>query len=544
MSNIDSILEKASLLHPGPGGAIAIVKDEVLLGQRAWGFADLNQRIPVTKETPIPVCSITKQMVCAILHTLKDNPTPSMPANEPVSVQLETNLKEMLGREFCDINKLSIQLLCDNQSGIRDYWATNTLLGAKPDDHFSLETDARPMISRIRSVHFTPGTEFSYSNTNFHILARIAERTSGQSLSKLLRERLFRPAGMATAVLCPSTEHQPGACVGYEGGLKEGYFPARNRIEWSGDAGVVASLNDMIAYEIYLQRIIRDSKSWYHQHSKHGTFSDGNKSFYSNGLFFGELDGTVLIGHGGAIRGYRISRNHIPSQGLSVVVMLNHEADADKISRFVLQEVLAISKVPTHTIAPTNPWHFEVGGEWTGNFLDLDTFLSIRAKITGEKTVSISYAGEEEEIQLHESRKGISQDIRAEIDGDFLSVHRLRDNRDLDGIRLHPNQASRRDPSIPGVYECTELDSTFTCFGQGEVLYGAFDGALGRGPASPMTYLGDNVWVLACARGQDADAPGDWTLVFDRVDPQSGISRVTIGCWLARKFAYLKREME
>ncbi|CAH0047548.1 unnamed protein product [Clonostachys solani] len=541
MTSLGLIIEKASLLHPGPGGAIAIVKDGVPLAQRAWGFADLNQRIPMTTETPFPICSITKQMVCAVLQTLRDNPTPTMPTDEPVSDQLEANLKKLLRRNFCEDKKLSIQLLCDNQSGIRDYWATNTLLGAKPDDHFSLEADARAMIHRVRSLHFKPGTEFSYSNTNFHILARVVEMTSGQSLSKLLEERLFRPAGMETAVLCPSTEHQPGPCVGYEGGLKQGYFPARNRIEWSGDAGVVASLKDMLAYELYLQKIIRDSKSWYHQHSKHGTFSDGTKSAYSNGLFFDEMDGSVLIGHGGALRGYRISRTHSPSQGLSVVVMLNYEADAESISKFVLREILAISKAPTHMTAPVNPWHFEVAGEWTGNFLDLDTFLSIRTKITGEKTVSILYSGETEEIQLNESRKGISQDMRAEIDGDTLRIHRLKDNRMLEGIRLHPNQASRREPTMLGTYECTELGSSFTCFGQGEALYGAFDGPLGHGPASPMSYLGDNVWVIACARGQDADAPGDWTLVFDRADAETGIiSGVTVGCWLARKFGFIK----
>ncbi|CAG9974938.1 unnamed protein product [Clonostachys byssicola] len=540
MTSLDFIFEKVGLLHPGPGGAIAIVKDGVPLAQRAWGYADLNQRIPMTRETMFPLCSITKQMVCAVLQTLRDNPPQNMPLQECVHDQLEANLQTLLTRRFCEENKLSIQLLCDNRSGIRDYWATNTLLGARPDDRFSLGDDARAMIYRARSLQFRPGTEFSYSNTNFHILARVVEMTSFESLSKLLRERVFVPAGMTTAVLCPSTEHQPGPCVGYEGGLKEGYFPARNRIEWSGDAGVVASLKDMVAYEVHLQRIMQDPKSWYHKNSKQGTFSDRNKSFYSNGLFFDELDGAALIGHGGALRGYRISRNHMPSQNLSVVVMLNYEADADSISKLVLREVLAILKVPTPLPATISPWYVEVADEWTGNFLDLDTLLSIRTKITGDKTVSILYSGETEVIKLYESRKGFSQDMRAEIDGDVLRIHRLKDNRTLEGIRLHPSQTSRQDRTIPGNYDCAELQSRFTCFGQGEVLYGAFDGPLGRGPASPMTYLGSNVWILACPRGQDADPPGDWTLVFDRADDQMGISGVTIGCWLSRKFGYIK----
>lgn len=54
---------------------------------------------------------------------------------------------------------------------------------------------------------FTPGTEQSYSNTNYHLLAMIVERVSGIALNEYLQEHIFNPCGM---------EHTTSMAVGDE----------------------------------------------------------------------------------------------------------------------------------------------------------------------------------------------------------------------------------------------------------------------------------------------------------------------------------------
>jgi hypothetical protein len=56
-----------------------------------------------------------------------------------------------------------------------------------------------------------------------------------------------------------------------------------------------------------------------------------------------------------------------------------------------------------------------------------------------------------------------------------------------------------------------------------------------------MRYLGGDVWLLACPRGQDAQPPGDWTIVFHRDASEGKITGMTIGCWLARGFEFEKQ---
>ena len=74
------------------------------------------------------------------------------------------------------------------------------------------------------------------------------ERT-GRSFAELLRTRMFDRAGMESALLAADTRAMPDGTEGYEGTPAGGFRAAENRILWTGDAGLGASLDDMIAWE-------------------------------------------------------------------------------------------------------------------------------------------------------------------------------------------------------------------------------------------------------------------------------------------------------
>ncbi|CAG8115431.1 unnamed protein product [Penicillium nalgiovense] len=530
---VQEVLNKTALCCRGPGGAIAVVKDGEVIGQRVWGFADLDQRIPMTAQTQMPICSITKQFVCALLIDLERNPTPTLAAKGDVRKQFSNHLTEILSPELTSDGELTIDRLCDMQSGMRDYWAMTTLWGSKPDDEFLIERDCGPLLARTKSFQFQPGTEYSYCNVNFHILARVIERATGESLDKLFEERILRPAGMSTAFLCPNTAHHPPPCVGYEGDEQHGFTAAINRMEWSGDAGLVASLTDMIAYEKYLDRCYADPQSWYHAAIAAPKFKDGTPATYRHGLSHTDINGVDTIGHGGALRGYRLHRRHAPRERLSVVIMLNSDSGTFGPTIDIFRDLLGLPK-PVSASA-------QAAESWVGAFLDQDTQLSIViTKGARDGEVAISYDGSAEPIKLSSPNHGKSDSMVATIDGDLLSIHRVRDNRMLSARRIVPKESILKGTSFQGLYHCAEIESTFHCLGEDGMLYGAFDGYLGQGNATPMKYLGDDVWALTCPRGLDAPAPGDWTIAFSR-DDRDAIQGFTIGCWLARKVDYVKK---
>ncbi|OQE32362.1 hypothetical protein PENSTE_c001G01864 [Penicillium steckii] len=535
LQSMEQVLGKAARRFGGPGGAIAVVKDGNLVGERLWGYADLDKRIPLTSSTQMPICSITKQFLCAVMLDLEQNPTQHM-ADKGVDIrnQFTEKLHQLLRPELTQGTNLSIQNLCDMQSGIRDYWAMTALWGANPEDQFLIERDGSAAIERTRSFHFEPGTEFSYCNVNFYILGRVIEQVTGEPLGKLLKERVLVPAGMKTALLCPDTAQHPGPCVGYEGSEKTGYRAATNKIEWAGDAGLVASLSDMVAYEAYLDRIYPDPRNWYHTAIEPQTFSDGNRAKYHYGLSHVNVEGLDTIGHGGALRGYRLHRRHVPSERLSVVVLFNHEADASAAVDDVIRGLLDKPKPAAKDIA-ANP-------SWIGTFLDCDSEMAIsvsKGAQPGEICISYAYHPDTEVVRLTSPNEAQSKSMSASVDGDTLSVYCISDNRKLEARRIVQRDNIFEDTSFQGDYYCSEVESTFHCNGESGVLYGSFDGYLGHGPASPMKYLGDDVWALTCQRGLDAPAPGDWTLSFHR-DGNGSVVDVKIGCWLAQGLVFSK----
>jgi len=361
------------------------------------------------------------------------------------------------------------------------------------------------------------------------------------SLAQILVERLFIPAGMSSAGLCPNTNGLPLPIVGYEGNDTVGYFAATNRIEWAGDAGIAASLEDMIAYEQYLDRSLSDPDSPYATTSKQQHFRDGTPATYGYGLARSERAGKTAISHGGALRGFRHERLQIPSERLSVVVLLNYEAPPSLFTDHVLNKILNHEdpKPQSITAAP----------ELKGDYLDPETQLYLVIKTNeGVKpgTLAMNYGPGTTgaTIKLTSETTAESPGTKLSLDSDSLHVERTDDNRIIKAQRIQPpaDAAATLSAStnVLGRYRCEESDSMFTVSGSDGVLHGSFDGFLGKGPVWLMRHLGESVWALGNPRSLDSTPPGDWTVVFERGKDGEEVLGCTVGCWLARKVVYRK----
>ena len=53
--------------YPGPGGVAGVLHEGRVVAARAWGYADLAARRPMTTTTRLPICSISKQFTCGVL---------------------------------------------------------------------------------------------------------------------------------------------------------------------------------------------------------------------------------------------------------------------------------------------------------------------------------------------------------------------------------------------------------------------------------------------------------------------------------------------
>lgn len=498
--------------YKGPGGAVAVIKDGEVVAQRVWGFSNLLKHEPLTASTRMPICSISKEFTCAVLLDLVGEPEALDTAFSAFLSGFEDQLP-------------SVRQLCNNQSGLRDYWALTVLCGALPEDVFVPE-QAKSLLQRLKTTHFTPGTQYSYNNGNFRILSMLLEEATGRDLISLLKEKVFDPAGMKSAELIPDN----GAfndCVGYEGNVQFGYIPAVNRIHWSGDAGICASLDDMIAWDQFVDATRDDENSLYQRIAVAQPFIDGKKSPYNFGLNVRELAGRRITGHGGALRGWRCQRFYSQADRLSVIVLFNHQSDAYGACLQLMQIALNVVPDPVQTV--------KVNTGWYGDYLDPVSGLVLSLSEAGEGQMKARFSTSPELVKVVEENIARSGAMVLEREGDVIKLARASENLFATLYRL--KRVVKAD--IVGRYHSPELDAEFVCVEAGGALYASFEGFLGKSPMQPLYCVGEDVWLLPNQRSMDAPAPGDWSIIVKR-DAAGNVSGVQLGCWLARRVTYNK----
>jgi D-aminopeptidase len=497
--------------YRGPAGVAGVVKDGQVIASRAWGFADMYRHQPMTSQTRLPICSISKQMTCALLLDLFGTPE----ALDPLLPALLPRFQGALP---------SVATLCHNKSGLRDYWAETVLQGAVPEGLFTREDGLR-LLAQTKTGHFAPGANYSYSNGNFRLLADLIERASGRDFGTLLQERIFAPAGMHTAELAPDTRVPLDGVLGYEGNDEVGFLPAQSGIFWYGDAGISASLNDMLAWECHIDATRDDPDSLYNRISAPVSFADGTAAAYGYGLRRDSLAGYQVTGHGGGLRGFTSFRLHVAAERLSVVVMFNHEAAAMRAAWSLMEAALGC-QIAAPAGATTG---------WDGLWLDETRGLVVTTQ-DSRAGVRLGYAPSP--ALLHPLADGSAQALGISLrrDQDRLIMERLGENLRIDARPLQP-LAYADGTELAGRYHSDEIEADLEIQTRDGASYALFHGMLGTGPMERMYPVARDIWVITTRRAMDASAPGDWTLCLQR-DATGRITGLTLGCWLARAIRY------
>jgi D-aminopeptidase len=499
--------------YKGPGGVVAVVKNGEAIVRHAWGYADAERRVTMSTKTAMPICSLTKQFTCAVLLKAIGDP-----------LQLAPALASYLPL-FVD-ERPSIQNLYNMQSGLRDYCVLASLCGANPEGRFG-KMDAWRLLSRMRSTHFIPGTQYSYANSNFRILADLIEDRTGRSLGELLATHIFEPALMESAAFRPDSSEYGATCTGYEGNPDVGFTPAVNRSYWSGDAGISASLDDMIAWERFIDATRGDPDGLYQRLAVPQTYSNGAPAAYGFGLFHGTTAGESITGHGGSLRGWRIRRSYAASERLSVIVMFNHHGDAHGAADLVMATALNQGE-------SRNDESFPKATD-TRHYLDDISGLSLSlTPVRGDRIVA-RFLDTPEMLSIVHGEVARSESEVVSMTEDAVELERPSDN-----LRLRMRELlGPPQGDIEGRFHCSETDAYLTCVTAGGAMYGTFEGFLGKSPAQPMYAVGENVWLLPCQRGLDSPGPGELTLAFKR-NERGAVLGLTISCWMARTVQYTK----
>jgi D-alanyl-D-alanine carboxypeptidase len=112
---------------------------------------------------------------------------------------------------------ITVRMLLNHTSGLFDYTEDPAILPA------ILGRDRRPWTSAellaVGVAHdplFAPGTQWSYSNTNYAAIGAILERVTGASLADLVRDRIARPLNLKHTYYATDSSWRGRHAHGYE----------------------------------------------------------------------------------------------------------------------------------------------------------------------------------------------------------------------------------------------------------------------------------------------------------------------------------------
>lgn len=288
-----------------PGVAVAVVRNGVEIYSHTYGMADTKVGVKVDNHTPFWIASVSKQFTAIGITVLEQKGLLSV--SDPISKYLP---------ELAHLPPIEIKHLLLHSSGLRDGF---TLVGMtlKGENHYDPKS-VFDMIIKQRSLNFKPGTRHEYVNSNYVLLALIAERVSKQSFPDFMQSEVFSKIGMSDSRIFNDNATASDAKGHYNTGSR--YKKNKRFLPAIGSTGVMISLHDAVRLEqnlqssspfVSLDKLLSEDMVVPHLKS------------YKRGVEHYSLKGYEVVSHFGSDPGFRADIVRIPREKISIIIFSN-----------------------------------------------------------------------------------------------------------------------------------------------------------------------------------------------------------------------------
>jgi len=311
-----------------PGGGVIVVDGGEVVLRRCHGLADVEHGAPITPATRFELASVSKPFTGFAVLLLEEEGRLSL--DDPIQKHLP---------ELPDYGApVTVADLLHHTSGLSDWVDVLPYAGRDIRVGFDID-DLIDLVARQRVLEFTPGSKWSYSNTNYALLAEIAARATGRPFGEWMAEHVFAPLGMDDTSI-PAN----GACVlpRRAQAYRRGPDGERTRslvehFEIPGPAHAFSTLDDMALWADNLCTGRVGGRDLLERMFAKPLLDTGERSFSGGGVGVFEFRGARTVGHSGQTGGFKSELLVCPDLGVGIVVLANdRSAPAADIAHRVL----------------------------------------------------------------------------------------------------------------------------------------------------------------------------------------------------------------
>jgi serine beta-lactamase-like protein LACTB, mitochondrial len=218
-----------------PGLVMAVSIDGKLVYSEGFGFADLEQRVPVWPTTKFRIASISKPLTAVGLMELV----------QAGKVDLDAPVQKYVP-SFPDKGAvITVRMIAGHLGGIRHYQG----------DEFNIQKHYRTVLEGLKIFEndplvSPPGTKFNYSSYGFNLVSAVIESASGESFLSYMQAAVFTPLGLVHTTPDQNTQIVEERSRFYElpknGGVENAPY-VDNSYKWAG-GGFLSTAEDLTRF--------------------------------------------------------------------------------------------------------------------------------------------------------------------------------------------------------------------------------------------------------------------------------------------------------
>lgn len=294
------------LVRAGAPGTIVVVRTPGGVRRAAAGAARLSPRVALLPTDRYRVASVTKSFVAAVVLQL----------TAEGRLRLRDSVEQWLPGLVPNGRAITLRELLGHTSGLFDYDDDGAWVKARIADPGRVWTPLELVAVATRNPpRFRPGSDWSYSNTNYVLLGLLVEAVTEHTLGEELRARIIVPLGLRSTSYSGRTAIGPGAAHGYLGRAPGLPVPAGRLVDVSsrvspsawGAGQLVSNSDDLTRFfaELLHGRVIPAAELREMKAPVKGGKAVPFSAPYGLGLDIMHTPCGTAYGHGGDMPGYR-----------------------------------------------------------------------------------------------------------------------------------------------------------------------------------------------------------------------------------------------
>jgi CubicO group peptidase (beta-lactamase class C family) len=351
---------------PGsPGCAVGVLSAGRSVLAKGYGFADLEQRLPITPRSRFYMASVSKHFTSLAL----------LLAEQEGKLRLDDSIRKYIPELPPYAEAITIRRMLDHTAGLRDYLALWSLRGFS-NESILREDPTLALILRQKALNFAPGDDHNYSNTGYLLAAVALRRATGKPLETYAREKIYQPLEMhASRFQADHGDPVADRAHGYH--LRDGAWKTVDvGFDLIGSGGMYSNVEDMLKWARNFDAPAV-AAPLLPALGTPGRLNDGRRTPTGYALGLRENEGTYS--HSGAAAGYSTHFLRIPAARLSVVCLCNAGGTpvaelAEKVAAVYTGKPLPPRPASTATPPAPRPWNAGEAAQLAGSYWSEELF--------------------------------------------------------------------------------------------------------------------------------------------------------------------------